>query len=239
MAQNDLIGMKDQMKKMFEEYCDCVEDDDRDGPALKRNECDLCMGYFLERLDSNLNQQIFERTRANATELRDFIISWLEALERKDNNGAAGLYRELKNLPTTPKRDGYGEFVSPYKKYYIQDTRQIVGNCISWWGVDGNGYVCELDKAGIYDGYDVLRKRDTDLPWPVEDVVKAAIRHVRSEGLRDARPNQPPCSTTNCIHPHTTNGYHYSTRNEAAVPPTQFTVIKEVTSSKHYEKDGA
>jgi hypothetical protein len=38
----------------------------------------------------------------------------------------------------------------PEDTYYIQDSRDYVGNSMLWWGFDGRGYVCDITKAGVY-----------------------------------------------------------------------------------------
>lgn len=34
--------------------------------------------------------------------------------------------------------------------YYVQDKRAAVGNCMLFWGQNGAGYTCDLDRAGKY-----------------------------------------------------------------------------------------
>ncbi len=34
--------------------------------------------------------------------------------------------------------------------FYVQDTRQFVGNCVMWWGKNCSGYVTRLNEAGKY-----------------------------------------------------------------------------------------
>lgn len=81
------------------------------------------------------------------------------------------------------KLDGLNNQINPDNKYYVQDNRQYVGNCVLWWGTNHNGYTCEIDKAGKYKGDEVLSMRDTDIPWPVDYVETKTIRHVRAEHL--------------------------------------------------------
>lgn len=84
------------------------------------------------------------------------------------------------------KRDGLGDAIVAGADYYVQDKRQFVGNCVLWWGPDNQGYVCELDKAGVYKGADITDLRDTDVPWPVDVVRASVVQHVRAEGLQRA-----------------------------------------------------
>lgn len=83
--------------------------------------------------------------------------------------------------------DGLGNPLIPDANYYIQDTRAQVGSCTLFWGVDGNGYVCDLDMAGLYTGARVAGMRDTDIAWPVEHILKHKVTHVRVEGLARTR----------------------------------------------------
>lgn len=64
--------------------------------------------------------------------------------------------------------------------FYIQDTRQFVGNCPVWWGPNGSGYVTKLDEAGRYTEQEAVkqnRTRDTDVPWPCAEI-DAIARHT-------------------------------------------------------------
>ena len=72
------------------------------------------------------------------------------------------------------------------RRYYIQDTRTIVGNCVLWWGKNSCGYVCDLSLAGIYDESEARRiaaSRGTDRMVPVEVADAIAVRHVRDDAL--------------------------------------------------------
>lgn len=65
--------------------------------------------------------------------------------------------------------------------FYVQDTRQYVGNCMLFWAKDRKGYTCELDNSGLYTQAEVDRMRETDRPWPREIIEQNAIRHVRGD----------------------------------------------------------
>lgn len=67
------------------------------------------------------------------------------------------------------------------KLFYIRDTRQIVGNCVLWWGINRAGYTTELDKAGKYTEDETRGLRETDVPIPCEVADKAATIHVRAD----------------------------------------------------------
>jgi hypothetical protein len=79
------------------------------------------------------------------------------------------------------KTDGLGNALIATAEYYVQDSRTSVGNCILWWAPKGNGYVCDLNEAGIYDGDHVAEMRVTDVPWPVDYVRAHTVTHVRGD----------------------------------------------------------
>jgi hypothetical protein len=59
------------------------------------------------------------------------------------------------------------------KKFFIQDTRQKVGNCILLWAHDGCGYTTDLDKAWLVTAD--WKGRKTDVLWP-EETLRALAR---------------------------------------------------------------
>ena len=64
------------------------------------------------------------------------------------------------------------------KKYYLQDTRAIVGNDMLWWAIDGKGYTTDLNKANVFTEYEAFRRsdtRDTDKAWP-KDYIDSKAR---------------------------------------------------------------
>ena len=65
--------------------------------------------------------------------------------------------------------------------YYLQDTRQYVGNCMLWWRKGGAGYCCDLADAGVFskdEAYRQHRARETDVPWPKEYIDRRAALYV-------------------------------------------------------------
>ena len=74
------------------------------------------------------------------------------------------------------------------KTFFIQDTRQYVGNCVYWWRIDGKGYTCHLDDAwevGEEEARSIERSRGTDKAWPADQVRKAASLQVDMQRLRN------------------------------------------------------
>lgn len=86
---------------------------------------------------------------------------------------------------TAPTHDGEGKPIDLAALYYIEDARQIVGNCMMFWGVP-SGYDCELDRCRKYTGAEIARAicRTTDVPWRVEHIEAHVVRHVRRDMLR-------------------------------------------------------
>jgi len=77
--------------------------------------------------------------------------------------------------------------------FYIQDTRQYVGNCCLWWGPDSGGYTTQIDEAGVYgrkEAQEIVQNRGTDKAWPKRLVDSAVCRHVRIEHLRNKAEQQ-------------------------------------------------
>ena len=53
--------------------------------------------------------------------------------------------------------------------YYLEDTRQRIGNCLVWWRQGGCGYTTDVSKAGVFEGDRAFAQhnaRKTDRPWP-------------------------------------------------------------------------
>lgn len=74
--------------------------------------------------------------------------------------------------------------MSEEKDWLIQDCRQAVGNCALWWGPNRQGYVCSLEEAGRYTEAEAKAQeasRPTDRAVRLEDAMKAATTHVRTD----------------------------------------------------------
>ncbi len=65
--------------------------------------------------------------------------------------------------------------------FYLQDTRQIVGNDMMWWAKDGRGYTTDVSKAEVYtrkEAFGQYDARDSDRPWPkayIDGKVRPAV----------------------------------------------------------------
>lgn len=74
--------------------------------------------------------------------------------------------------------------MSKEQMYYVEDTWQIVGNCMTWWRPNRGGYTTELDSAGLYTAGQVRGMRPYDVGWPKEFVEARVTKHVRRDALR-------------------------------------------------------
>ena len=67
-------------------------------------------------------------------------------------------------------------------EYYLQDTRQYVGNDVLFWR-DGGGYTTDVSKAEIFTEERAFRQhdcRETDRPWPkeyIDEHTRPAVDH--------------------------------------------------------------
>ena len=65
--------------------------------------------------------------------------------------------------------------------YYIQDSRQFVGNSVLWWRPKSCGYTCDLSEAGVFtlgEARKICRSRDTDRMWEVNYINSKTQHHV-------------------------------------------------------------
>ena len=72
------------------------------------------------------------------------------------------------------------------KTYFIQDTRQYVGNCMLFHA-KSNGYTTHLDEAlecGEEEARAIKRNRNTDKAWPAEQIRAAASVQVDVQRIR-------------------------------------------------------
>ncbi len=98
--------------------------------------------------------------------------------------------------------------------FYLQDSRNYVGNDVLWWAKDGNGYTTDLSKAHVYTQDEAQRKhesRKTDIPWPKE-YIDAKTRPAvdmqyinRNEALAGTgivlvKPQKPKKERLHCVH---------------------------------------
>lgn len=87
-------------------------------------------------------------------------------------------------LPDIARTDSGFQIVGP-GLFYIQDSRQYVGNDVSWWRPNSGGYTCQIDEAGLYDEAFCRGARDTDIIWRWEDIYPLATRVVDIQRMRN------------------------------------------------------
>lgn len=54
-------------------------------------------------------------------------------------------------------------------EFYLQDSRNFVGNDMVFWRKDGGGYTTDMREAGVWSKDSAQAQhnmRDTDIPWP-------------------------------------------------------------------------
>ena len=66
--------------------------------------------------------------------------------------------------------------------FYVQDTRNYVGNCVLWWRTNGEGYTTNLTEAMKVEASWV--GRDTDVLWPCDEIEKIAYLMCDMQFLR-------------------------------------------------------
>lgn len=87
------------------------------------------------------------------------------ALRTSHCKDAAAIESAL-GAPSAPVGDGAARAAAD--EWYLQDTRQHVGNDVLWWGMPG-GYTTDVRKAQVFTrdaAYRQAKVRDTDRPWP-------------------------------------------------------------------------
>jgi hypothetical protein len=75
---------------------------------------------------------------------------------------------------------------SEINQFYIQDTRQYVGNCVYWWAKDAKGYTCHIDNAMTVsetEARQMEQSRGTDRAWSVAQVRAAMSLQVDKQRL--------------------------------------------------------
>lgn len=68
-------------------------------------------------------------------------------------------------------------------KYYLQDSRQVVGNYLLFWRKGRAGYTTDIDEAMEFTLEEALDERNTDVPWPVKEMRQIAKLRVDHQNL--------------------------------------------------------
>lgn len=66
-------------------------------------------------------------------------------------------------------------------EYYLQDSRNYVGNDVLFWAKNAQGYTTDLRCAHVYTKQEAVaqhNKRHTDIPWPksyIDSKIRPAV----------------------------------------------------------------
>jgi hypothetical protein len=71
-------------------------------------------------------------------------------------------------------------------EYYIQDTRNYVGNSVLWWRVNGQGYTTNLDEAWRVPA--TWKGRPSDKLWPCAEIDARTTRQFDMQLFREIQP---------------------------------------------------
>ena len=77
------------------------------------------------------------------------------------------------------------------KLYYIQGTRQCVGNSALWWREGGHGYTCDLKQAWKVPLDKAKSYRETDVPRLCSAMDALAETHVDVQYIRAYKEGVP------------------------------------------------
>jgi hypothetical protein len=97
-------------------------------------------------------------------------------------------------------------------QFYLQDSRNCVGNDMLFWAKDGKGYTTDLRLAHVYIKAEALAQHDsrpTDIPWPKEYIdakTRPAVdmQYVKRDealagtGIKLRKPPRQKPDTINC-----------------------------------------
>lgn len=75
------------------------------------------------------------------------------------------------------------------KQFYIQDTRNYVGNSMLWWEKSNSGYVCDVRKARMFTEEDAKKicpgrgryyrtSQNGKRMWPKEYIDQRVSHHI-------------------------------------------------------------
>lgn len=71
------------------------------------------------------------------------------------------------------------------KLFYIQDSRNYVGNNVLWWRVNGQGYTTNLAEAHKVDENWVGRA--SDILWPCDQINAGATLQFDMQKLKEIK----------------------------------------------------
>jgi len=135
-------------------------------------------------------------------------------------------------------------------KFYLQDSRDFVGNDMLFWAKNAQGYTTDLRKAHVFTKVNALKQhqcRETDIPWP-KDYIDARTRPavdvqyvsvyeaLKDTGITLIKPQSPKKERYKC------GTCEFFDRREGSRIDTSFTRPQQVKSkctnerSEHFGK---
>lgn len=82
------------------------------------------------------------------------------------------------------------------KLFYVQDTRQLVGNALLWWRKGGQGYGCNLDEAEVFTEHAARQLIKSSgykyRAWPKEYIDARVIKAIDFQHLETDQAMPPP-----------------------------------------------
>ena len=98
----------------------------------------------------------------------------------------------------------------PVCEYYVQDTRQIVGNDLMWWAIDGKGYTSDISRAEVWgkeEAFEQCEMTPHFRPWPKDYIdrrtrpaVDVQYVNIHDTGVKipKRKERRPKVRPTNC-----------------------------------------
>ncbi len=162
-----------------------TELDERGVLRFRRNAiiCWLCDTGRLNLNETRMLPGVSDEDHQQLAQLLGYSVSGYGDLSYVDD---AAWERVDDGDPTEDEQSTVTEVAPDDRCYYILDARSVVGNCAMWWCPDGQGYTCEIGKAGLYTAAEIKGMRITDVPIHRSDVERLTLQHVRVDHLRQA-----------------------------------------------------
>jgi hypothetical protein len=160
----------------------------------------------LERLVQELTDEL-DRTRSSLTHLREvwqqsqqserllrYALTGLSSEIGSRFGSDADMTKELRAHMVIARAALGQPQAHEVNLYYLQDSRQYVGNSILWWREGGAGYTTNLEEAGTFTAEKAFRQhrdRSSDRPWLKTYIDQHANRHVDHQKLKRPHDTQP------------------------------------------------
>ncbi len=172
------------MKDMTCPYCEhdfdvCNDDGHGCDPSTNyEQECPACEKTFVFNVEYN---PVYTEWKADCLnggkhQWKHRPVEWIGQLDRHVCSACSK--EDLEGVEAS--KEGGGEPL-----FYVQDTRNYVGNAMLWWAKQGRGYTCHIDNVEVWtkaqvDGYDNGRglPKEKYRAWPKDYIDQRASLHV-------------------------------------------------------------